>query len=81
MHETGKARLTVSTGHAPLHHDDFLALPRVQNWHAGNRRVGLQGDRVYGVVGADDECDVRVAEVVVDFVHFQDDWRDRVSAC
>lgn len=72
-----KGKLTVSARHAPLHNDDFLALPRVQDRHAGDSRVGFQGDWVNGVIGADDERDVCVAEVVIDLVHFQDDLKNR----
>lgn len=69
--KAGCRRHTVSTRHATLHDNYLLALPRMEDWHARDGRVGLQGDRVDRVVGADDQRDVGVGEVVVDFVHFE----------
>ena len=34
-------------------------------------RTGFERDWVYGIVGADNESDISVLEVVVDFVHFE----------
>lgn len=67
--ESHRAR-TVSTRHAPLHDDNFLALPRVENGHARDGRIGFQRNRVDGVIGADDESDVGIREVFVNLVHF-----------
>lgn len=69
-----KKALTVSAGHAALHHNYFLALPGMQNRHAGDRRVGFQGDRVDGIVRTDYQGDIRVRKIIVDLVHFQYDF-------
>ena len=65
---------TITAAHATLHHDDLLALPRVQHGHARNRATGLERDRVDGVVRANDERHVRLAKVVIYLVHLQHDY-------
>ena len=66
--------ICITRTHPALHHNNLLALPRVEDGHACDRGAWLQGDGVYGVVCADDERDVCVGEVVIDFVHFEDDF-------
>src|SRR5262249_14237528 len=54
--------------------DDVVGVPHSEHRHAGDGAVRvLGGGRVDGVVGADDEDDGGVVEVVVDLVHFQHD--------
>ena len=69
------AALTVAAGHAALHDDDLLALPRVQDRHTRDGRARLERDRVHGVVRTDDERHVRIREVVVDLVHLEHNWK------
>lgn len=66
-------QLTISTSHPPLHDDDLLTLPRVQDGHASDRGSRLQGNRIHGIIRTDDERNVRIREVVVDLVHLEDD--------
>lgn len=44
----------------------------MKHWHAGDGAPGLERDRVHGIVRADNERHVGVGEVVVDFIHFED---------
>mmetsp|Transcript_21690 Transcript_21690/g.63392 ORF Transcript_21690/g.63392 Transcript_21690/m.63392 type:complete len:536 (+) Transcript_21690:104-1711(+) len=67
-------RARIARAHGALHHDHILGLPHVQHGHACDDRVGvLDGGRVDGVVGTDDEADVGVLEVVVDLLHLEHD--------
>jgi hypothetical protein len=65
--------IRIPARHTSLHHDNLLALPSVEDRHTCNAGARFQSDGVDGVVCADDESYVRVAEVVIDFVHFKDD--------
>lgn len=56
----------------------MLAFPRVEDRHAFYGRVRLQRNRVDCVVGADNKRDVCVWEVIVDFIHFEDDCRIQI---
>ena len=50
----------------------LAGLPHPEDGHAGDNRVGVVlGGRVDGVVGADDEHEVSILHVVVDFFHFE----------
>ena len=64
---------TVAAAHATLHHDDLLTFPCVQDGHPRDCAARLERNRIDGVVRANDECYVRVAEVVVYLVHFKHD--------
>ena len=66
--------LTVAAGHAALHDDDLLALPRVQHRHACDGRARLERDWIDGVVRADHECYIRVREIIVNLVHLKHDY-------
>jgi hypothetical protein len=66
--------IRITRTHPSLHHNNLLTLPRVQDRHACDRGAGFESDGVDGIVGADNERDVCVGEVVVDFVHFEDDF-------
>jgi hypothetical protein len=72
----GRIGRTIAAAHAALHHDDLLALPRVQHGHARNRATGLERNRVDGVVRANDERHVRLTKVVIYLVHLQHDCED-----
>src|SRR4051794_14410642 len=63
--------LTITARHATLHHDDLLALPSMQNWHASDRASWLQRNGVHGIVGADHQRHVRLTKVIIDLVHLQ----------
>ena len=64
----------VTGGHGAFQHDGGAALPAFQNRHAADRAVGLfKRGRVHDVVGADDDGDIDVREIVVDLVHLEDD--------
>jgi hypothetical protein len=68
-----RATRTVAAAHATLHHDDLLTFPCVQDGHPRDCAARLERNRIDGVVRANDECYVRVAEVVVYLVHFKHD--------
>lgn len=42
-----------------------------------NSRAGFQCNRIHGVIRTDDEGDISVLEVIVDFVHFEHDLEKR----
>src|SRR5512139_2841453 len=64
----------VAGGHRAFEDDDVLGLPYPDDRHPGDGGGGvLGGGGVDGVVGADDEHDVDVLEVVVDLVHLEHD--------
>lgn len=69
----GQGEPTITARHSALHNNNLLALPCVENRHTRYRGVGFKGAGIDGIVGADDEGDVCVWEVVVDFVHFEYD--------
>src|SRR6266702_6078467 len=78
---TSRITRTIAAAHAALHHDDLLALPRVQHGHARNGATGLERNRVDGVVRANDERHVRLTKVVIYLVHLQHDCeKQKVSA-
>ena len=73
----GTLARTVAATHATLHHNDLLALPRVQHGHSRNRTTGFERNRVDRVVRANDERHVCLAEVVINLVHLQHDCEER----
>mmetsp|Transcript_37577 Transcript_37577/g.58695 ORF Transcript_37577/g.58695 Transcript_37577/m.58695 type:complete len:982 (-) Transcript_37577:453-3398(-) len=74
LHKDRVVHARVPRGHGPLHHHHPLALPYLNDGHAGDGRVGvLLGRRVDGVVGADDQRDVRLVDVLVDLLHLLHD--------
>mmetsp|Transcript_24553 Transcript_24553/g.75848 ORF Transcript_24553/g.75848 Transcript_24553/m.75848 type:complete len:336 (-) Transcript_24553:503-1510(-) len=72
--EDGVFGAGVAATHGSFQEDGLLRFPDLDHRHTGDDGVGvLDGGGVDGIVGADDEGDVRVREVVVDLVHFVDD--------
>ena len=76
VHAAGSKKRTVATAHSAFHHNHLLALPCVQHGHTGDRAARLKGDRIDGVVRADDQCHVGVTKVVVYLVHLQHDCNE-----
>lgn len=70
--EQGIRYVCVPAGHSSLHYNCILTVPNFQDWHTGDRGVRLKRYWVDCVVRADDNCQVRIGEVVVDFVHLKD---------
>lgn len=70
-------RQTIAARHPSLHHDDMLALPRMENGHARNRRTRFKGNWVHGIVSANHERNVGVTKVVINLIHFQNNCASR----
>lgn len=70
--------LTITARHSALHDNDLFALPRVQDWHTRDSRTRFKTYRVHSVIRADDQCYIRVFEVVVNLVHLENDYKKYV---
>jgi len=58
--------------HTALENDRNLTIPALQYRHATDRAIRVcQGRRIDDVVGADDDGDVNIGEIIVDFIHFE----------